>query len=73
MRQGALDAKWGTRKRDLLEMYLDDFSVLHSDSALCSIWATVRNESLRKGRPISSADAWITATALALCAPLVTK
>jgi predicted nucleic acid-binding protein len=73
MRQGALDANWGTRKRDLLEMYLADFSVLHSDSQLCSVWAAVRNESLRKGRPISSADAWIGASALALSAPLVTN
>ncbi len=69
MRQGALAASWGTRKRDLLEMYLADFSVLHSDSQLCSVWAAVRNESFRKGRPISSADALIGASALALSAP----
>jgi predicted nucleic acid-binding protein len=73
MRQGALDANWGTRKRDVLETYLADFSVLHSDGPLCSLWAAVRNESLRKGRQMSSADAWIAATALALSAPLVTN
>jgi hypothetical protein len=28
IRQGALDASWGPRKRDLLEAYLADFSVL---------------------------------------------
>jgi predicted nucleic acid-binding protein len=48
MRQGALDANWGPRKRDVLEAYLGDFSVLHSDSLLCSTWAAVRNESMRK-------------------------
>lgn len=66
MRQGALDAKWGPRKRDVLEAYLTDFSVLHSDGLLCSVWAEVRNESGRKGRPISATDAWIAATALVL-------
>jgi predicted nucleic acid-binding protein len=73
MRQGALDAKWGARKCDVLEAYLADFSVLQSDSLLCSKWAAVRNESTRKGRPISSADAWIAATALVLSVPLVTN
>ena len=72
-RQGALDANWGPRKRDLLGAYLADFPVLHSDSTLCSAWAEVRHESGRKGRQMSSADAWIAATALVLSAPLVTN
>jgi predicted nucleic acid-binding protein len=49
MRQGALNANWGQRKRDLLEEYLGDFSVLHSGSHLCFTWAAIRNESVRKG------------------------
>ena len=73
MRQGALDASWGPRRSAVLESYLADFSVLHSDSLLCSTWAAVRNESTQKGRPISAADAWIAATALVLTAPLVTN
>jgi tRNA(fMet)-specific endonuclease VapC len=73
MRQGALDASWGPRKCAVLEAYLADFSVLHSDNLLCSTWAAVRNESMQKGRPISSAGAWIAATALVLSAPLVTN
>ena len=64
MRQGALDANWWPRKCAVLEACLADFSVLHSDSLLCSTWAAVRNESTQKGRPISLADAWIAATAL---------
>ena len=48
MRQGALEANWGPRKLDVLEAYLADFSVLHSDSLLCSAWAAIRNESTRK-------------------------
>ena len=73
MRQGALDANWGARKWNLLEAYIADFSVLHSDSLLCSTWANLRNESTRKGRRMSSADAWIAATALVLSVPLVTN
>jgi predicted nucleic acid-binding protein len=57
MRQGALDASWGPRKCAVLEAYLADFSVLHTDTLLCSTWAAVRNQSTQKGRPISSADA----------------
>lgn len=73
MRQGALDANWGPRKCDVLETYLADFSVLYSNSLLCTTWAAIRNESIRKGRQMSSADAWIAATALAMSAPLVTN
>jgi len=73
MRQGSLEANWGPRKCDTLEAWLAEFSVLHSDGILCSSWAAVRNESTRKGRRISSADAWIAATALVLAAPLVTN
>lgn len=73
MRQGALHANWGARKCDVLEAYLAGFSVLHSDSLLCSTWAAVRNESVGKGRQMSSADAWIAATALVLSAPLLTN
>jgi len=51
MRQGALEANWGPRKRDVLETYLADFSMFHSDSLLCSTWAALRSESTRKGTP----------------------
>jgi len=73
MRQGALDANWGPRKHEMLEAYLADFAVLHSDNLLCSTWAAIRHESRQKGHPISAADAWIAATALVLSAPLVTN
>ena len=73
MREGALEANWGPRKCEVLEAYLHDFSVLHSDDALCSTWAAIRGASIRKGRQMSSADAWIAATALVLSVPLVTN
>ena len=73
MRHGALEANWGQRKIDLLESYLGDFSVLDSDDRLCSAWANIRHESARKGRRMSTADAWIAASAITLGAPLVTN
>ena len=36
MREGALAAGWGQRKREQLEYYLSEFSVLHSDGPLCA-------------------------------------
>src|SRR5260370_27963793 len=51
MRQGALDANWGPRRRDVLETYLAYFSVLRSHGILCSMWAPIRNKSVRKSRP----------------------
>ena len=75
MRQGALEANWGPRKCAVLETYLSDFSVLHTDSLLRSeVGLTFRNgSSTGKGRQMSSADAWIAATTLVLSAPLVTQ
>ena len=73
VRQGALHAHWGRHKWDLPEAYLADFSVLNPDNPLSSTWAQIRNESVRKGCPMSAADAWIAATALVLSAPLVTN
>lgn len=73
MRQGALAANWGNRKCAVLEAYLSDFSVLHSDNLLCSAGAAVRHESTEKGRTMSPADAWIASTARVLSAPLVTN
>ena len=73
MRQGALDANWGARKGRLLETYLADFSVLHSDSRLCHMWAEVRSESRQRGRQMIAPDAWIAATAMLLSVPLVTN
>jgi hypothetical protein len=54
MRQSALDVNWRPRECAVLEAYLADFSVLHSDSLLCPTWAAIRNESTQEGRLISS-------------------
>jgi predicted nucleic acid-binding protein len=73
MRLGALKARWGLRKRNLLEGYLSRFAVCYPDDQLCTRWAEVKHESNRKGQPIGSHDAWIAASVLYLDAPLVTN
>jgi len=73
MRLGALKARWGIRKRNLLERYLSRFAICYPDDHVCSIWAEVKDESNRKGHAISSQDAWVAATAIYLDAPLVTN
>jgi tRNA(fMet)-specific endonuclease VapC len=72
MRQGAMDANWGARQRQLLDDYLGEFFILHSNDSVCSRWASIRNESRAKGRVMGAADAWIAAAALDLNASLVT-
>ena len=73
MRFGAINARWGQRRMDLLEAYVSEFTVLHSDDRMCFLWARVRQERARQGRRIDVADAWVAATALSLGAPLVTN
>ena len=64
--------KWGERRRAALRTYLKNFVFAEADESICLRWAEVQDNAQRKGRPISCADAWIAATALAYAVPLVT-
>ena len=50
---------------------LDQFTLIPADGAMARMWAQVRTDCERVGRPIGFADAWIAATALQLNIPLV--
>lgn len=63
---------WGEKRRSALRKFLKDFSFAEADEKVCLWWAEVKNSGDRQGYPVSSADAWIAATALAYDAPLVT-
>lgn len=67
-----LERNWGARRRDLLHDYLQNFVLAPPDEALCLRWAEVVDKARRAGRPVSTADAWVAATALAYGVPLVT-
>jgi tRNA(fMet)-specific endonuclease VapC len=68
--EGAIRARWGKRKRTLLESALRSYLVIPASPELCQRWGEVRSE--RRRQPISSEDAWIAATALLHDCPLVT-
>ena len=72
MRYGSLKAEWGQERNHRLEQFLQDTDIIHSSEALTRLWAEIMRESRRIGKRLEAADAWITATALLLNAPLLT-
>jgi tRNA(fMet)-specific endonuclease VapC len=73
LRRWEFQSNWGNVKTAKFELLLSDFGVIFADEKLCNIWANITNETKKKGRPISTADAWIAATALMFEIPLVTN
>ena len=68
-----MEAKnWGTTRRDLMRRFLARFTVLLPDAETARVWARIKNDCDKKGRPIAFADAWIAAAAVQLNIPLVT-
>jgi tRNA(fMet)-specific endonuclease VapC len=51
---------------------LKDYLFVEIDKNTCIQWAKIQAEAKRIGRPISTADAWIAATALVFDVSLVT-
>ena len=70
--QWAILRQWGDRRLSQLEQYLSNYLAIPVDQPLCREWAKVRSDRQSAGRPISSQDAWIAATALRHDLPLVT-
>ena len=64
-----LERNWGAPRIESLLAHLRAYVVLPQDDALCWEWARIM---ARKGRPVSSSDAWIAATAIRHAAPLIT-
>src|SRR5216684_3090366 len=57
-----MEAKnWGSTRRELMRRFLSRFTVLFPDAATALLWARIKNNCERKGRPITFADAWIAA------------
>lgn len=55
---------WGTRRIVQLERVLRSYIFLPVNVELCKLWGQVRGARRSAGRPISSQDAWIAATAV---------
>ena len=60
----AVSHDWGRNRRSALAEYLERFVIRHSTRDLCQAWARVTDETRRRGRPISAADASQAAVAL---------
>ena len=73
LRRWEFQSNWGDAKTAKFKQHLADFGVIYADEKLCNIWAKTINEGKKKGRQISTADAWIASTALMFDIPLVTN
>jgi hypothetical protein len=51
MRMGAISAGWGSRRRVLLEQFVQRFELLYADNDLCTVWARIRADARAAGRP----------------------
>lgn len=69
----ALQRNWGAARRERMAEFLNQFTLILVNRALCRTWAEVSEQARRRGRPIQAADAWIAATAVALGLPLITN
>ena len=63
---------WGSTRRDLMRRFLARFASLLPDPETAVLWARIKSNCEKKGRPITFADAWIAAAAVQLNAPLAT-
>jgi predicted nucleic acid-binding protein len=68
----SLAHNWGTGRKERLATLVANFALVLPDREMCRTWAGVVDGSRRVGRPISTADAWVAATAIAQDAMLVT-
>ena len=68
-----MEAKnWGAARRYLMRRFLTRFTLPLADAETARAWARIKSACERKGRPITSADAWIAAAAVQSNLPLVT-
>ena len=63
---------WGERRRRELLRHVDQYEVVWSNQELALISAELRDQRVRAGRRLNTADAWIAATAILLDCPLAT-
>src|SRR3712207_5982145 len=52
----ALQRSWGAARQERMTAFLERFTVVLVDRALCRTWAEVGMQARRNGRPIQAAD-----------------
>ena len=55
--------RWGSRRREELLKHINLSTTLYPDDHTCLIWSSIMAESRMLGRTITTADAWVAATA----------
>jgi tRNA(fMet)-specific endonuclease VapC len=63
---------WGADRRERMRHFLARFSPLYPDRETALIWARIRSDRQKSGRPLGLSDAWIAAAALQFSVPLIT-
>ena len=64
--------KWGPKRAAKLQKHVELFTTIFPDEQTCTHWAKLVSEGRSAGRPVTTADAWIAATAIQWELPLVT-
>lgn len=73
LRRWTLERNWGERRKAIFEEFLtENYGIIFADDLLCEIWAEIKSNARKKGRPIDTADAWVASVALYFDIPLVT-
>ncbi|MDQ3179700.1 MAG: PIN domain-containing protein [Acidobacteriota bacterium] len=72
LRRWGTQNNWGAKRIKKAREFLDDYGIIYADEKLCEIWANIKSDAHKKGRPIETADAWVASVALMFDIPLVT-
>jgi tRNA(fMet)-specific endonuclease VapC len=63
---------WGPKRAAELQKHMELFTTLFADEHTCFHWADIVSDSRSAGHAMTTADAWIAATAIQWDLPLVT-
>ena len=69
---GARRNRWGSRRLAELDDFLARYEVINPNDEIARVCGETRASQERRGKTLSTADAWIVATALTLDCPLAT-
>lgn len=67
---GAYLRNWGNNRTKNFEDHINAYEVVWPDEELVDISANLRSDTRKSGRELTSADAWIAATAIMMNCPL---
>lgn len=72
LRRWEIQNNWGAKRIEKTRKFLDEFGIIYADEKLCEIWAKIKSDAHKNGKPIDTADAWVASVALMFDIPLVT-